>query len=151
VAVADERGGELLPRGRAVGSEEGPLAHRLGDQLRDDLAEAAIRLVASEPDVRAIVCEAPPNSTALTLARARPRIPVVALSASVDTARALSLVHGVHARHSPPSPDETGTAWPSRGPLADPRIAPPGALIVVIASPDRGSGRGSVSIVGVPA
>ncbi len=62
-----------------------------------DAIAVAARDVAETLDVKAIVGWTASGSTALRIARERPRTPVLALTPSVDTARRLTLVWGTHA------------------------------------------------------
>ncbi|HAP48232.1 MAG TPA: pyruvate kinase, partial [Afipia sp.] len=61
----------------------------------DAIADAA-RQIAETLDLSAIICWTSSGSTALRVARERPRPPVVAITPSVNTGRKLSLVWGVH-------------------------------------------------------
>ncbi len=61
----------------------------------DAIADAA-RQIAETLDLSAIICWTSSGSTALRVARERPRPPVVAITPSVSTGRKLSLVWGVH-------------------------------------------------------
>ena len=62
-----------------------------------DAIAVAARDVAETLDVKAVVAWTSSGSTALRLARERPGIPVLALTPSIDTARRLALVWGIHA------------------------------------------------------
>ncbi len=61
-----------------------------------DAIAAAARQVAETLDLSALVCWTSSGSTALRVARERPKPPVVAISPNVSTGRRLSLVWGVH-------------------------------------------------------
>jgi pyruvate kinase len=61
----------------------------------DAIADAA-RQIAETLDLSAIVCWTSSGSTALRVARERPKSPIVAISPNVSTGRRLSLVWGVH-------------------------------------------------------
>jgi pyruvate kinase len=61
----------------------------------DAIADAA-RQIAETLDLSAIICWTSSGSTALRVARERPKPPVVAITPSVSTGRKLSLVWGVH-------------------------------------------------------
>jgi pyruvate kinase len=61
----------------------------------DAIADAA-RQIAETLDLSAIICWTSSGSTALRVARERPKSPIIALSPNVSTARKLSLVWGVH-------------------------------------------------------
>jgi pyruvate kinase len=61
----------------------------------DAIADAA-RQIAETLDLSAIVCWTFSGSTALRVARERPKSPIIALSPNVSTARKLSQVWGVH-------------------------------------------------------
>jgi pyruvate kinase len=61
----------------------------------DAIADAA-RQIAETLDLSAIICWTSSGTTALRVARERPKPPIVALSPNVNTGRKLSLVWGVH-------------------------------------------------------
>jgi pyruvate kinase len=61
-----------------------------------DAIAAAARQIADTLDLAAIACWTFSGSTALRVARERPKSPVVAISPNLATARRLSLVWGVH-------------------------------------------------------
>jgi pyruvate kinase len=61
----------------------------------DAIADAA-REIAETLDMAAVICWTASGSTALRVARERPRPPVIALSPNVATGRRLAVVWGVH-------------------------------------------------------
>jgi len=61
-----------------------------------DAIAAATRQIAETLDLSAIICWTFSGSTALRVARERPKPPIVAISPNVSTGRRLSLVWGVH-------------------------------------------------------
>jgi pyruvate kinase len=61
-----------------------------------DAIAAAARQIAETLDLSALICWTSSGSTALRVARERPRSPIVAISPNVATARRLSLIWGVH-------------------------------------------------------
>jgi pyruvate kinase len=61
----------------------------------DAIADAA-REIADTLDLAAVICWTSSGSTALRVARERPRPPIVALSPNVSTGRKLAVVWGVH-------------------------------------------------------
>jgi pyruvate kinase len=61
----------------------------------DAIADAA-RQIADTLDLSALICWTSSGSTALRVARERPKVPVVAISPNLSTGRKLSLVWGVH-------------------------------------------------------
>jgi pyruvate kinase len=61
-----------------------------------DAIAAAARQIAETLELSAIICWTSSGSTALRVARERPKPPIVAISPSLATARRLSLVWGVH-------------------------------------------------------
>ena len=61
----------------------------------DAIADAA-RQIAETLDLSAIICWTSSGSTALRVARERPKPPVVAITPNVGTGRKLSVVWGVH-------------------------------------------------------
>ena len=60
-----------------------------------DAITAAAREIAETTNVRAICCFTQSGTTAIRAARERPRVPVVALTSNIKTARHLSLVWGL--------------------------------------------------------
>ncbi|MEM6440465.1 MAG: pyruvate kinase [Pseudomonadota bacterium] len=64
---------------------------RVGDAI-----VGAAREVAETTDVKAICCFTHGGTTALSMARERPRVPILALTPSISTARRLGLVWGLH-------------------------------------------------------
>jgi len=74
-----------------------PFAHRPADSTQDAVAGAAVSL-ALDLDVACIVAFTRSGSTALRLARRRPRVPILALSPDEAITRRLSLVWGITAR-----------------------------------------------------
>ena len=62
----------------------------------DAIADAA-RQIADTLDLAAVVCWTASGSTALRVARERPRPPIVAISPNIATGRRLAMVWGVHA------------------------------------------------------
>ena len=61
-----------------------------------DAIAAAARGIADTLDLSAVVCWTSSGSTALRVARERPKSPIVAISPKLSTGRRLSLVWGVH-------------------------------------------------------
>src|SRR5882672_1671668 len=61
-----------------------------------DAIAAAARQIADTLDLAAVICWTSSGSTALRVARERPKSPVVAISPNLSTARRLSVVWGVH-------------------------------------------------------
>jgi pyruvate kinase len=61
-----------------------------------DAIAAAARQIAETLDLAAIICWTFSGSTALRVARERPKPPIIAISPNLATARRLSLVWGVH-------------------------------------------------------
>jgi pyruvate kinase len=72
---------------------------RLEATTADALAGSA-RQIASTISATAMLCYTSSGSTARRIARERPPIPLLAMSASLHTARRLGLLWGVHAVHS---------------------------------------------------
>ncbi len=62
-----------------------------------DAIAVAARDVAETLDLKAIIAWTSSGSTGLRIARERPQPPILALTPSIDTARRLALVWGVHA------------------------------------------------------
>src|SRR6266436_582589 len=65
------------------------------DTVGDAIADAA-RQIAETLDLSAIICWTSSGSTALRVARERPKPPVVAITPNLSTGRKLSVVWGVH-------------------------------------------------------
>lgn len=61
-----------------------------------DAIAAAARQIAETLDLSAVVCWTSSGSTALRVARERPKPPIVAISPNLSTGRRLSLIWGVH-------------------------------------------------------
>jgi len=72
---------------------------RLEPTTADALAGSA-RHIASTVSARAMVCYTSSGSTARRIARERPAVPLLAMSASLTTARRMGLLWGVHAVHT---------------------------------------------------
>ena len=72
---------------------------RLEPTTADALAGSA-RHIALTISARAMVCYTSSGSTARRIARERPAVPVMAMTASLTTARRLGLLWGVHAVHT---------------------------------------------------
>ena len=66
-----------------------------------DAIAAAARQIAETLELSAVTCWTSSGSTALRVARERPKSPIVAISPKLSTGRRLSLVWGVHAVQSP--------------------------------------------------
>ena len=67
------------------------------DATGADAIAYAARDIAETLDVKAVIAWTSSGSTALRIARERPRIPVLAVTPSLQTARRLALVWGIHA------------------------------------------------------
>ncbi|MGX7744072.1 pyruvate kinase [Rhodopseudomonas parapalustris] len=61
-----------------------------------DAIAGAARSIAETLDLSAIICWTSSGSTALRVARERPKVPVVAITPNINTGRKLSAVWGVH-------------------------------------------------------
>jgi len=72
---------------------------RLEPTIADAIAGSA-RQIAHTVSARAMVCYTSSGSTARRIARERPPVPLLAMSASQVTARRLGLLWGVHAVHT---------------------------------------------------
>lgn len=67
--------------------------------LKETIADAivsAAREIAETTDIKAICCYSQSGTTALLTARERPRVPIIALTSKVGTARRLALTWGMH-------------------------------------------------------
>jgi len=87
----------------AIAVESGPLFQSFMDAQRNapeqttpDAILAAVHDVTHTIGARAIVSWTKSGSTGLRAARERPEVPIIALTPSLDTARRLSLVWGLH-------------------------------------------------------
>lgn len=67
-----------------------------------DAITSAAREIAETADIKAICCFTQSGTTALRAARERPRVPIVALTPSIDTARFLCLAWGLRCIVTPP-------------------------------------------------
>lgn len=67
-----------------------------------DSITAAAREIAETADVKAICCFTQSGTTAIRAARERPRVPILALTPNLDTARHLTLVWGLQCSVIPP-------------------------------------------------
>jgi pyruvate kinase len=72
---------------------------RLEPTTADALAGSA-RQIATTISARAMVCYTSSGSTARRIARERPAVPTLAMSASLHTSRRMGLIWGVHAVHT---------------------------------------------------
>jgi pyruvate kinase len=72
---------------------------KLEPTTADALAGSA-RHIASTVSATAMVCYTSSGSTARRIARERPPVPLLAMSASINTSRRLGLLWGVHAIHT---------------------------------------------------
>jgi len=66
-----------------------------------DAITVAAREIAETTEVRAVCCFTHSGTTALKVARERPRVPIIALTPLIDTARQLSLSWGMHCVMTP--------------------------------------------------
>jgi pyruvate kinase len=77
--------------------------HFTQTQLEPTIADAlagSARHIAQTVSAKAMVCYTSSGSTARRIARERPPVPVLAMSASMITARRMGLIWGVHAVHT---------------------------------------------------
>ena len=72
---------------------------RLEPTTADALAGSA-RQIASTISAKAMVCYTSSGSTARRISRERPSVPLLAMSASINTSRRMGLLWGVHAVHT---------------------------------------------------
>lgn len=93
-------------------TEQDPLFRRITDAARQtpeptaaDAISAAACQVAETLSVRAIVTYTTSGSTTLRAARERPDVPVICLTPSLNTARRLAIVWGVHSIHTDDAKD----------------------------------------------
>lgn len=98
----------------------------------DAIADAA-RTIAENLDMAAIVCWTFTGSTALRVARERPKPPIVALSPNMSTARRLALVWGVHAIRTEDARDLNDLVDRSCAMALDETFAAAGDRIIVVA------------------
>ena len=67
------------------------------NKTAEDAITQAARVVARTVQAAAIICFTTSGSTALRAARERPSVPVLALTPSLETARRMGIVWGLHA------------------------------------------------------
>ena len=68
--------------------------------MADGIVSAA-REIAETADIKVICCYSESGTTALLVARERPHVPIIAMTARVDTARRLCLTWGLHCKITP--------------------------------------------------
>jgi len=88
--IAEEVEGEVIYRSIIDAQRAQPEA------TGADAIAGAAREIADTLDLAAVICWTSSGSTALRVARERPRPPIVALSPNVSTGRKLAMVWGVH-------------------------------------------------------
>jgi len=98
-----------------------------------DAIAAAARQVAHTIDAAAICAFTASGSTALRAARERPEAPILGLTTSLNTARRMALVWGVHAVLAPEVHSMTETVAKAARAVAQEGFATAGTSIVVIA------------------
>ena len=74
--------------------------HSAPEATGSDAIAAAARQIAETLDLSAVICWTSSGSTALRVARERPKSPIVAISPRLATCRRLALTWGVHSVHA---------------------------------------------------
>jgi pyruvate kinase len=74
--------------------------HTAPEATGSDAIAAAARQIAETLDLSAVICWTSSGSTALRVARERPKSPIVAISPRLATCRRLALTWGVHSIHA---------------------------------------------------
>jgi len=115
------------------------------------LAYAAVALAKAEPGVAGIACYTRTGRTARSLACLRPHVPIFAFSPDDTVVAQLALVHGVQPRPCVPPEGTTGRLGLMAWLLAEARVAPPGAPVVLVASTAQpGTGPNALEIHRIP-
>jgi pyruvate kinase len=104
----------------------------------DAIAEAA-RHIADTLDLAAVVCWTASGSTALRVARERPRLPIVALSPNIATGRRLAVVWGVHCVVTEDAHDQDDMVDRACRIAAKEGFAKPGQRVIVVAGVPLGT------------
>ncbi|MGL4634348.1 MAG: pyruvate kinase [Beijerinckiaceae bacterium] len=98
-----------------------------------DAIAAAARQIAETIDLKAIVAWTASGSTAFRIARERPLTPTLVLTPSLQTARRLTLVWGVHAVVGPDPQDVSDMAERGASVAMKEEFAKPGQRIIMVA------------------
>lgn len=98
-----------------------------------DAIAAAARTVAETLSLKSIVAWTFSGATALRVARERPRVPILAMTSSRDTARRLALVWGVHAILAPDIKTDDDMMTRSTANALKEEFASKGERIIIIA------------------
>jgi pyruvate kinase len=141
VRLCEERGGAHLAAGApaSLGTDAGALAY------------AAVALARAESGVAGIACYTRTGKTAQMLAALRPGVPIFAFSPSDRVVARLQLVHGVDARTCVPPEGPTGRLGLMAWLLAEARLAPPGAPVILVASTAQpGTGPNALEVHRMP-
>jgi len=119
---------ERDPTYRSVLANQKPEMEGTGS---DAIADAA-SVIAEDLDMAAIVCWTSTGSTALRVARERPKPPILALSPNVSTARRLALSWGVHAVRADDARDLEEMVDRSCATAMEESFAAPGDRLIVV-------------------
>jgi pyruvate kinase len=119
----------------------------MGSGVSDLIAQAACN-VATRLGAAAIVVATRSGFTARTVARHRPRLPVIALAPDEAVRRRLSLVWGITALYMPWEEHPEVLLTRFRDPLRTSGLVPAGARVVVTAGWPSGA-RGTTNLVHV--
>ena len=126
---------ERDPTFRSVIANQRPEADGTGD---DAIADAA-SFIAEDLDMAALVCWTSTGTTALRVARERPKPPILALSPNLSTARRLALTWGVHAIRSDDARDLDDLVDRSCLMALTEDFAAPGDRVIVVAGVPLGT------------
>jgi pyruvate kinase len=120
---------------RGAGATMGWIADADDDRVSWAVAQAAVR-AAEDVGAAAIVCPTFTGATARRVAKFRPSMPIIALSGSISTLGALTLVWGVVPLHVPDmeeAGDETQEVERAASECRGYGIVEPGSLVAVVA------------------
>ena len=131
--IAEEVEGDALYRNIIAAQRAAPEATGA-----DAIADAA-RQIADTLDLAAVICWTSSGSTALRVARERPRSPIVALSPNISTGRRLAVVWGVHCVVTEDAHDQDDMVDRACRIAVKESFAKPGQRVIVVAGVPLGT------------
>jgi len=131
--IAEEVEGDALYRNIIAAQRAAPEATGA-----DAIADAA-RQIADTLDLAAVICWTSSGSTALRVARERPRSPIVALSPNISTGRRLAVVWGVHCVVTEDAHDQDDMVERACRIAVRESFAKPGQRVIVVAGVPLGT------------
>jgi pyruvate kinase len=131
--IAEEVEGDPLYRNIIAAQRAAPEATGA-----DAIADAA-RQIADTLDLAAVICWTSSGSTALRVARERPRSPIVALSPNISTGRRLAVVWGVHCVVTEDAHDQDDMVERACHIAVRESFAKPGQRVIVVAGVPLGT------------